>query len=70
MGAVFGSQIGMSASQVALFVAMLFAGALLLQYPIGWLSDQMDRRRLIFGAAVLGAVACAAGWSPSTAPDR
>ncbi|MFD1509958.1 MFS transporter [Lacimonas salitolerans] len=63
MGAVFGSQIGMSASQVALFVAMLFAGALLLQYPIGWLSDQMDRRRLIFGAAVLGAVACAAGWS-------
>ena len=32
-----GSQIGMTASQIALFVAMLFAGALLLQYPIGWL---------------------------------
>lgn len=63
MGAVFASQIGMTASQVALFVAMLFAGALLLQYPIGWLSDQMDRRWLIFGAAALGAVACAAGFS-------
>jgi MFS family permease len=33
-----------------------------LQYPIGWLSDRMDRRKLIFGAAVLGAVSCALGW--------
>ena len=41
---------------------MLFAGALLLQYPIGWLSDQMDRRRLIFGAAALGMVSCVIGW--------
>jgi len=63
MGAVFGTQIGMTASQIALFVAMLFAGALLLQYPIGWLSDQMDRRKLIFGAATLGAASCAAGWA-------
>ncbi len=62
MGAVFGTQIGMSASQIALFVAMLFAGALVLQYPIGWLSDRMDRRRLILGAAVLGAVSCTLGW--------
>jgi MFS family permease len=62
MGAVFGSQIGMSADQIALFVAMLFAGALLLQYPVGWLSDRMDRRKLIFGAALLGAGSCAVGW--------
>jgi MFS family permease len=45
-----------------LFVAMLFAGALVLQYPIGWLSDQRDRRKLIFGAASLGAASCALGW--------
>ena len=62
MGAVFGTQIGLTASQIALFVAMLFAGALVLQYPIGWLSDQMDRRRLIFGSAALGAGACVVGW--------
>jgi len=62
MGAVFGTQIGMSASQVALFVAMLFGGALVLQYPIGWLSDRMDRRKLIFGASFLGATSCVAGW--------
>lgn len=62
MGAVYGTQIGMSASQIALFVAMLFAGALLLQYPIGWLSDRMDRRKLIFGAAAFGTVFCLIGW--------
>ncbi len=62
MGAVFGSQIGLSATQIALFVAMLFAGALVLQYPIGWLSDRMDRRKLIFGAAALGAASCFVGW--------
>jgi MFS family permease len=62
MGAVFGSQIGLSATQIALFVAMLFAGALVLQYPIGWLSDRMDRRKLIFGAASLGAASCGLGW--------
>ena len=62
MGAVFGTQIELSATQIALFVAMLFAGALVLQYPIGWLSDQMDRRKLIFGAASLGAAFCVLGW--------
>jgi MFS family permease len=58
MGAVFGSQIGLTATQIALFVA----GALVLQYPIGWLSDRMDRRKLILGAAALGAVSCVIGW--------
>jgi len=62
MGAVFGTQINLTADQVALFVAMLFAGALLLQYPVGWLSDRMDRRKLILGAALLGAAACSVGW--------
>ncbi len=63
MGAVFGTQIGLTADQIALFIAMLFAGALVLQYPFGWLSDRMDRRKLIFGAAVVGAASCGLGWA-------
>ncbi|MDF1732025.1 MAG: MFS transporter [Minwuia sp.] len=62
MGPVFGTKIGLTASQISLFVAMLFGGALLLQYPIGWLSDRMDRRKLIFGAAALGAATCMLSW--------
>ncbi|MFN7004420.1 MAG: MFS transporter, partial [Roseinatronobacter sp.] len=62
MGAVFGSQIGLTTGEVALMVAAFFAGALVLQFPIGWLSDRMDRRALICGAAALGALACLVGW--------
>ena len=71
MGAVFGSEIGLTANQIALFVAMLFGGALLMQVPIGWLSDRMDRRKVICGTALLGAIACGLGWmaqAPSGGP--
>ena len=65
MGAVFGSQIGMETAQIALFIAMLFAGALVLQFPIGWLSDRMDRRQLILGASIIGVAFCTLGWLTS-----
>jgi MFS family permease len=68
MGAVFGSEIGLSANQIALFVAMLFGGALLMQVPIGWLSDRIDRRKVICGTALLGAVACGLGWIAQSPP--
>ncbi|WP_033069313.1 MFS transporter [Thalassospira australica] len=63
MAAVFGTQIEMTTGQIATFVAMLFGGALLFQYPIGWLSDRMDRRKLIFGAAMVAMGACTLGWA-------
>ncbi|GAA0627553.1 MFS transporter [Thalassospira tepidiphila] len=62
MAAVYGTQIEMTTVQIATFVAMLFAGALVFQYPIGWLSDRMDRRKLIFGAAAVAMSACMLGW--------
>ena len=62
MGAVYGTQVGMSANEISLFIAMLFGGALLLQVPIGWLSDRMDRRTLILGCSALGAAFCILGW--------
>jgi MFS family permease len=68
MGAVFGSQIALTANEIALFVAMLFAGALILQFPIGWLSDRLDRRKVILGTAAMGAVACGLGWMAGGAP--
>jgi MFS family permease len=67
MAAVYGTRIGLPADEIALFVAVRFGGALALQYPIGWLSDRMDRRRLIFGAATVGAIACGLG---SLSADR
>ncbi|MGR3803906.1 MFS transporter [Marinibacterium profundimaris] len=61
MSAVYGAAVGLTLGQISIFVASFYVGALFLQYPIGWMSDRMDRRMLIFiggliggGAAILG----------------
>lgn len=63
MGPVFASQIGLPAQQVSLFMAALFIGPLLFQVPIGWVSDRLDRRRVIFATSTLGTVFCLLGWN-------
>ena len=55
MASVYGAQAGLSVAQISTFVAMFFVGAVLLQYPIGWISDRMDRRLLILIVAAIGA---------------
>lgn len=55
MGAVFGTQMGLSVAQISAFVAAIYAGGLLCQYPVGWVSDRMDRRVLIMGLTAGGA---------------
>ncbi len=57
MAAVWGSRAGLSVPQISIFVAAVYFGGLVAQYPIGWLSDRMDRRLLILGVAAVGAVA-------------
>ena len=47
MAAVYGSEKGLSVADITTFVAMIYIGGMVAQYPIGWLSDRMDRRRLI-----------------------
>ena len=49
MASVFGTQAGMSVAQISIFVAAIYLGGLVFQYPIGWVSDRMDRRLLIMG---------------------
>jgi MFS family permease len=61
MGAVFGTQRGMSVAEISAFVAAIYAGGLVFQYPIGWISDRMDRRVLIMGLTAAGAVVTLAG---------
>ncbi|WP_039019586.1 MFS transporter [Halocynthiibacter namhaensis] len=59
MGAVYATQVGMSIGELSIFVSTLYIGAMVLQYPIGWISDRMDRRQLIgivSGFGVIGTV--------------
>lgn len=54
MSAVYGSQIGLSVGQISLFVSVIYVAALVAQYPIGWMSDRIDRRILILILGVVG----------------
>ncbi|MEO3413982.1 MFS transporter [Roseovarius sp. CAU 1744] len=53
MAAVYGAEAGLSVGQISTFVATFYIGALVVQYPLGYLSDRMDRRVLIMGAALV-----------------
>ncbi|GIT92443.1 MFS transporter [Jannaschia pagri] len=63
MAGVYGALIDLSAGQIAVFVSAIYAGGMLLQYPIGWLSDRMDRRQLVVAGSVFGGLGCALGFS-------
>lgn len=56
MGSVWAASIGMSVREISAFVAALWIGGLMAQYPVGWLSDRLDRRLLITALAVFGAL--------------
>ncbi|WP_323036976.1 MFS transporter [Pararhodobacter sp.] len=56
MAAVWATQAGLNVRDLSIFVAGIYTGGLLLQYPIGWLSDRMDRRRLILFLAIGGTI--------------
>jgi MFS family permease len=61
MSSVYGTEAGLSVAQISTFVATFFIGAVFLQYPIGWISDRMDRRYLIMVVSIIGAAGCALG---------
>jgi len=48
---VFGVSIGLSQEQAAALLFALQAGSLVMQWPLGWLSDRVDRRSVIAGLA-------------------
>jgi len=56
MSAVYGTRVGLSVPQISLMVSVTYLSALLLQFPIGWLSDRMDRRLLIIGLSLAGGI--------------
>jgi MFS family permease len=57
MSSVWGTMAGLTVRQISLFVGLMYVGGLVLQYPIGWASDRMDRRQLILGLSALGGIA-------------
>ncbi|MFV0294154.1 MAG: MFS transporter [Paracoccus sp. (in: a-proteobacteria)] len=51
---VWGTTSGMNVRDISLIVAAVYFGGLVVQFPIGWLSDRMDRRHLVLLLLLIG----------------
>lgn len=57
---LYAIEVGWGKEAATLLLSVLLLGAIVLQLPIGWLGDRMDRRKLVIGlgfASALGALA-------------
>ena len=61
MAAVYATGAGLSIGQIPIFTAAFYVGALIFQYPVGWLSDRFDRRVLIALSALIAGLASLMG---------
>ncbi len=61
MASVWGAEVGLSVKNLSIFVGAIYVGGLVLQYPIGWASDRLDRRTLIMWLAAFGAAVTFSG---------
>ena len=61
MSSVFGAEAGYSVKEISLYVAVIYTGGLLCQYPIGYISDRMDRRKLVMIVSAFGGLAMLPG---------
>jgi len=57
MAAVYAGAAGLTVPQIALFVSMSIFGGMCFQWPIGRLSDKLDRRRVLTGVTFAAALA-------------
>jgi MFS family permease len=57
LGPVFAQQSGMNVSGVAFFMSVTVIAGAIGQWPLGRISDMIDRRKVIAGACVAGALA-------------
>lgn len=56
MGPLFAVRVGLSESGVAIFMSVFILGGALLQWPIGRLSDRVDRRQVLLIVSLVGTV--------------
>jgi len=57
MGAVFGGAIGLDVARLSYFMALAIVGGVLLQWPVGRLSDKLDRRKVLTTVTILTGLA-------------
>jgi len=56
MGAVYARESGLSVAEISLFMTLLIVGGAVFQWPLGRLSDYLDRRAVITGVTLAATV--------------
>ncbi|HEV2564907.1 MAG TPA: MFS transporter [Microvirga sp.] len=55
LGPIWAQERGLDTAEIAIFMACGTLGGFATTYPLGWLSDRMDRRHVIIGASAMAA---------------
>jgi MFS family permease len=55
LGPIWAQERGLNTTEIAVFMACGTLGGFVTTYPLGWLSDRMDRRHVIMGTAAMAA---------------
>ncbi len=55
---LYGSRIGLDNNQAAIYAAAIIGGGMLSQWPVGRLSDMVDRRLVMMGVGIASAIVC------------
>jgi MFS family permease len=55
LGPIWAQERGLDTTEIALFMTCGTLGGFVTTWPLGWLSDRMDRRHVIIGAAAMAA---------------
>ena len=58
VGPIYGSELGLNASQIGLFLAGYVLGGAISQYPSGWLADKYDRRWVVITLSLASLISC------------
>jgi len=58
MGPTFAQKIGLDTAGIATFMAVIMFGSMVFQWPLGWLSDQIDRRFVIAFVSFANSLVC------------
>lgn len=60
VGPIYGSDIGLTTSEIGSFLASVLIGGALAQFPVGYLADKFDRRRVLVGISIASIMVCIA----------
>ncbi|MFB0915019.1 MAG: MFS transporter, partial [Burkholderiaceae bacterium] len=65
LGALFAQRVGLDSAGVASFMAATILGGAIFQWPVGHLSDRIDRRLVLLSALLIAAVLSLLAYSSS-----